>query len=85
MNRLQRNTLAVAIVIVNIFVIPAFAKVFSGFGAELPLMTRGLIAFSDLMLAWWPAMLLGLRVTIKVYWLALAFKRKGQLVQGNNA
>jgi len=33
----------------------------------------------------WPAMLLGLIVTIKVYWLALAFKRKGQPVQGNNA
>lgn len=50
--------MAVAIVIVNIFVIPAFAKVFKGFGAELPLMTRVLIGFSDFMLAWWPALLL---------------------------
>jgi MSHA biogenesis protein MshG len=51
--------MAIAIVIVNIFVIPAFAKVFKGFGAELPLMTRVLIGFSDFMLAWWPALLLG--------------------------
>ncbi|MDP2823616.1 MAG: type II secretion system F family protein [Sulfuritalea sp.] len=51
--------MAVAIVIVNIFVIPAFAKVFKGFGAELPLMTRLLIGFSDFMLNWWHALLLG--------------------------
>ena len=53
-------TMGIAIVIVNIFVIPAFAKVFKGFGAELPLMTRVLIGFSDFMLAWWPALLLGI-------------------------
>jgi len=51
--------MGIAIVIVNIFVIPAFAKVFKGFGAELPLMTRLLIGFSDFMLSWWPALLLG--------------------------
>jgi MSHA biogenesis protein MshG len=51
--------MAIAIVIINIFVIPAFAKVFKGFGAELPLMTRILIGFSDFTLAWWPAMLAG--------------------------
>ena len=52
--------MGIAMVIVNIFVIPAFAKVFKGFGAELPLMTRVLIGFSDFMLAWWPALLLGM-------------------------
>jgi MSHA biogenesis protein MshG len=52
--------MAVAIVVINIFVIPAFAKVFAGFGAQLPLMTRILIGFSNLMVAWWPAMLFGL-------------------------
>ena len=49
--------MAVAIVIVNLFVIPAFAKVFAGFGAELPVMTRVLLGFSDFMVAYWPAML----------------------------
>ena len=52
--------MAIAIIIVNIFVIPAFAKVFKGFGAQLPLMTRLLIGFSDFMLAWWPVLLLGI-------------------------
>ncbi|MDE2441299.1 MAG: type II secretion system F family protein [Betaproteobacteria bacterium] len=52
--------MAVAIVVVNLFVIPAFAKVFQGFGAELPLMTRVLLGFSNFMVAWWPAMLIGL-------------------------
>jgi len=49
--------MAIALVIINIFVIPAFAKVFKGFNAELPLMTRILIGFSDFTLAWWPAIL----------------------------
>jgi len=47
-----------AIVVINIFVIPAFAKVFKGFGAELPLMTRLLIGFSDFMVANWPFLLM---------------------------
>lgn len=51
--------MAAAMVVINIFVIPAFAKVFEGFGAELPLMTRVLLAFSNFMVAWWPAMLVG--------------------------
>lgn len=51
--------MGIAIVIVNIFVIPAFANVFKGLGAELPLMTRLLIGFSDFMVHWWHAMLLG--------------------------
>lgn len=33
----------------------------------------------------WPAMLVGLVVTLKVYWLALAFKRKPKPVQNINA
>lgn len=49
--------MAVALVIVNLFVIPAFAKVFAGFGAELPLMTQALLGFSNFMVAYWPLML----------------------------
>src|SRR5665647_3898923 len=52
--------MAIAIVILNIFVIPVFAKVFAGFHAELPLITRGLLAFSGWMLAWWPILIGGL-------------------------
>jgi len=51
--------MAVAIVILNIFVIPVFAKVFAGFNAELPLITRGLLGFSAWMIAWWPLLIAG--------------------------
>jgi MSHA biogenesis protein MshG len=62
--------MAIAIVIVNIFVIPAFAKVFAGFHAELPMMTRLLMGFSDLMVQTWPillALLLGAVVTFRAW------------------
>lgn len=49
--------MAIAVVILNVFVIPVFAKVFAGFNAELPLITRGLLAFSAWMIAWWPALI----------------------------
>lgn len=64
--------MAAAIVVVNLFVIPAFAKVFQGFGAELPFMTRILLGFSNFMVAWWPAMLGGLVVAIFAFraWVA---------------
>ena len=62
--------MAIAVVILNIFVIPVFAKVFAGFHAELPLITRGLLAFSAWMIAWWPALLLllaGAFVGVRAY------------------
>ncbi|MBC3830921.1 type II secretion system F family protein [Undibacterium amnicola] len=43
----------VAIVIVNIFVIPAFAKVFASFNAELPIMTRFLLGMSEFFVDYW--------------------------------
>ena len=49
--------MAVAVVILNVFVIPVFAKVFAGFNTQLPLITRGLLAFSGWMIAWWPLLL----------------------------
>jgi MSHA biogenesis protein MshG len=49
--------MAGAIVIVNLFVIPAFAKVFAGFHADLPLMTQILIGFSGFMVNFWPVLL----------------------------
>jgi len=60
----------VAIVILNIFVIPVFAKVFAGFNAELPLITRGLLAFSAFMLTWWPLLMggaVGLGMVARAY------------------
>lgn len=51
-------TMAAAIVVINMFVIPAFAKVYAGFNAELPLMTQILLGFSQFMVNYWPLLLL---------------------------
>jgi MSHA biogenesis protein MshG len=49
--------MAVALVVINIVVIPAFAKLFQGFNAPLPVMTRILIGASDFTLQYWPLLL----------------------------
>lgn len=53
-------TALAALVAVNLFVIPSFAKVYKSLKAELPAITKLLIGVSDLLLAWWPALLLAL-------------------------
>jgi MSHA biogenesis protein MshG len=62
--------LVVAMVIINIFVIPAFVKVYAGFRAELPYMTKLLIATSQFSVQYWPvilAMVIGAVVAFRVY------------------
>lgn len=49
--------MVIALVIINVFVIPAFVKVFSSFRIQLPLPTRILIATSNFTLAYWPYIL----------------------------
>ena len=49
--------LVIALVVINLFVLPTFAAVFAGFKAELPLMTRILLGFSAWMLSAWPLLL----------------------------
>ena len=46
-----------AIAVINLFVIPAFAKVYAGFNAELPLMTQILIGASNFTVKYWPLFL----------------------------
>ena len=43
-----------AVVLINIFVIPAFARTFEGLGAELPWATQILINASNFTVTWWP-------------------------------
>lgn len=45
--------ISIAIVVINVKVIPAFANLFSSFGAELPLPTRILIGISDFFVNYW--------------------------------
>lgn len=49
--------IAIAVAILAIFVIPVFAKVYAGMKVELPLLTRVLLAVSDIAVNWWWAML----------------------------
>ena len=51
--------MGLAIVIINLFVIPAFAKLFASLKTDLPLITQFLIHFSNFMVHYWP-LLLGL-------------------------
>ena len=45
--------MAVALAVINLFVIPAFAKVYQGFGAKLPIITQWLIGFSNFTVSYW--------------------------------
>lgn len=54
------TAILVAIVILNIFVIPTFANMFSKLGADLPLATKVLIASSEFFMNYWPHMLVAL-------------------------
>ncbi len=47
------TAIIIALVILNIFVIPVFAKVFISLNAPLPLMTKVLIGFSAFMVQYW--------------------------------
>ena len=54
------GALAAAMFIVNIFVIPAFAKIFASFRTELPLVTRLLMGTSELFVNYWPLMIVAM-------------------------
>jgi MSHA biogenesis protein MshG len=60
----------IAMIIVNMFVIPSFASVFKQFGAELPLMTRILLGTSQFTLNYWPLMaaMAGFAVAAFIKW-----------------
>jgi MSHA biogenesis protein MshG len=66
------GAIAIAIVILNIFVIPTFANMFSKLGADLPWATKALISSSNFFLNFWPHLLVvligvffGLRAYLK--------------------
>lgn len=51
------SAIAIAMVILNIFVIPVFANMFRKFSADLPWPTKVLIGTSDFFIHYWPALL----------------------------
>ncbi len=51
--------ISIAIGVINVLVIPAFAKVFERAGAALPLPTRMILGTSEFFVQWWPWMVGG--------------------------
>lgn len=73
------GTMAVAMVIITYFVIPAFSETFARLGAELPLETRILIGISDFVVNWWQ-FLLGATVAAIVGFRTWVRSRRGRLI-----
>ncbi len=62
--------IAIAVAIINIWVIPVFADLFAKANVELPWQTRFLIGTSDFFVQWWPMMIvviIGTTVSAKLY------------------
>jgi general secretion pathway protein F len=62
----------ISVAILFLFVIPSFRPLFEQAGTNLPVATRGVLAFSDLLRGWWwlilpagAALLIGLRVHLR--------------------
>ncbi|RUO56448.1 type II secretion system F family protein [Pseudidiomarina homiensis] len=58
------SALVIAMFILNIWVIPTFARMFEQFNAELPLPTRILIGVSDFFVTWWPLMIIAIAAAL---------------------
>jgi MSHA biogenesis protein MshG len=70
--------IAMAIGIINLFVIPAFAKVFTSYGAALPWATRVLLAVSNATVQYWPYGLAGSALLV-LAWLRYLATEQGRL------
>jgi len=70
--------ISVAMVVLNIFVIPVFADMFRKFSASLPLPTKILIATSDFMINYWYVLLV-LMIGSVVGWRHFIATEKGDL------
>jgi MSHA biogenesis protein MshG len=62
--------IVIAVIILNIWVIPSFASVFTRFGADLPLATQLIIGTSNFTVSYWPYLLvaiIGAAVALRNY------------------
>lgn len=70
--------MAAALVVINIFVIPSFARVFANLHTELPLMTRILLGSSQFFVQAWPFVLAAAVATALIARVVLASERGAQ-------
>ncbi|MEE8417780.1 MAG: type II secretion system F family protein [candidate division Zixibacteria bacterium] len=61
-------TMGLAFIVVITFVIPKFAAMYSGYGADLPWATRLLIAVNHIISNYWPFMIIVLPALVTVLW-----------------
>lgn len=71
-------TIALAVGIINVLVVPAFRTFFDKFDAALPLPTRILIVSSDITVNYWHLMILGVVIVVS-FWLAYLRTDAGRL------
>lgn len=70
--------ITIAVVVMNIWVIPVFADLFSKMGSELPLPTKILLGTSGFFVNYWPFLLLALVVGL-IVWKRFTQTEKGEL------
>lgn len=70
--------ISIAMVIINIYVIPSFKSVFDRMGAELPWKTKLLMAISDFTISYWPY-LLGVLIGASLLAIKYINTREGRL------
>jgi len=70
--------IGVALVIINLLVIPKFAKIFSKFGNELPLPTKILMGTSNFFVQFWPFLLVVLVFSV-ISWKVFVKTQQGEL------
>ena len=73
--------LALAMVVLNIWVIPVFANLFSKFDAELPIYTRILLAVSHFFRTYWYIMLLSV-IGVVWFWVKWTHSKSGRYTWG---
>lgn len=71
-------TLVVAVL--SMTVMPAFRKLFDDFGLQLPLLTRGVLAITDLFASGWIPATLGGVALVAGWWLAVRYRPGGPTV-----
>ncbi|MDY3145135.1 MAG: type II secretion system F family protein [Succinivibrionaceae bacterium] len=73
--------LALAMVVLNIWVIPVFANLFAKFDAELPIYTRILLAVSHFFRTYWYVLLLSV-IGISWFWVKWSHSKSGRYTWG---
>ncbi len=61
------SAISIAMIVINIYVIPAFKNVFDRMGADLPWQTKLLMSISNFTVHYWPYLLCGLVATLLLF------------------